>query len=116
MTNNERLVRQRKVEGECIRQRSAVEGQGGAEALVVGDALAGGDEVAADEVAVVGGRGWLWGAGHAPSEMDSEGREGARVMKMRPGLFSQREGPGSEPGNSLLCPDESPRSQSVSQS
>ena len=25
---------------------------------------------------------------------------------MRPGLFFQREGPGSEPGNSLLCPDE----------
>ena len=23
-----------------------------------------------------------------------------------PGLFPQREGPGSEPGNSLLCPDE----------
>ena len=29
---------------------------------------------------------------------------------MRPGLFFQREGPGSEPGNSLLCPDEAPRS------
>ena len=27
---------------------------------------------------------------------------------MRPGLFFQREGPGSEPGNSLLCPDEAP--------
>ena len=26
------------------------------------------------------------------------------------GLFFQREGPGSEPGNSLLCPDEAPRS------
>ena len=25
---------------------------------------------------------------------------------VRPGLFFQREGPGSEPGNSLLCPDE----------
>ena len=24
---------------------------------------------------------------------------------MRPGLFSQREGPGSEPGNSLVRPD-----------
>ena len=24
---------------------------------------------------------------------------------MRTGLFLQREGPGSEPGNSLLCPD-----------
>ena len=24
---------------------------------------------------------------------------------MRPGLFLQREGPGSEPGNSLVCPD-----------
>ncbi len=29
---------------------------------------------------------------------------------VRPGLFFQREGPGSEPGNSLLCPDEAPRS------
>ena len=27
---------------------------------------------------------------------------------VRPGLFFQREGPGSEPGNSLLCPDEAP--------
>ena len=25
--------------------------------------------------------------------------------QMRPGLFSQREGPVSEPGNSLVCPD-----------
>ena len=25
---------------------------------------------------------------------------------VRPGLFLQREGPGSEPGNSLVCPDE----------
>ena len=32
------------------------------------------------------------------------------MTMMRPGLFSQREGPGSEPGNSLLCPDEAPRS------
>ena len=32
------------------------------------------------------------------------------VTVMRPGLFFQREGPGSEPGNSLLCPDEAPRS------
>ena len=29
---------------------------------------------------------------------------------MRTGLFSQREGPGSEPGNTLVCPDEAPRS------
>ena len=28
------------------------------------------------------------------------------MTMMRPGLFFQREGPGSEPGNSLLCPDE----------
>ena len=28
------------------------------------------------------------------------------TMTMRPGLFFQREGPGSEPGNSLLRPDE----------
>ena len=27
------------------------------------------------------------------------------MTMMRPGLFSQREGPGSEPGNSLLRPD-----------
>ena len=32
------------------------------------------------------------------------------MTMMRPGLFFQREGPGSEPGNSLLCPDEAPRS------
>jgi hypothetical protein len=30
------------------------------------------------------------------------------MTMMRLGLFSQREGPGSEPGNSLLCPDEKP--------
>ena len=35
------------------------------------------------------------------------------MTMMRPGLFSQREGPGSEPGNSLLSPDEAPRSLSV---
>ena len=29
---------------------------------------------------------------------------------VRPGLFFQRERPGSEPGKSLLCPDEAPRS------
>ena len=28
------------------------------------------------------------------------------MTMMRPGLFFQREEPGSEPGNSLLCPDE----------
>ena len=27
------------------------------------------------------------------------------MTMMRPGLFLQREGPGSEPGNSLVCPD-----------
>ena len=32
------------------------------------------------------------------------------MTMMRPGLFSQREGPGSEPGNSLLRPNEAPRS------
>ena len=32
------------------------------------------------------------------------------MTMMRPGLFSQREGPGSEPGNSQLCPDEAARS------
>ena len=28
------------------------------------------------------------------------------MTMMRPSLFFQREGPGSEPGNSLVCPDE----------
>ena len=28
------------------------------------------------------------------------------MTMMRPGLFFQREGPRSEPGNSLVCPDE----------
>ena len=32
------------------------------------------------------------------------------MTMMRPGLFFQREGPGSEPGSSLLCSDEAPRS------
>ena len=31
------------------------------------------------------------------------------MTMMRPGLFFQREGPGSEPGNSLFCPDVPPQ-------
>ena len=45
--------------------------------------------------------------------MHADEHAGAMHMTMtivRPGLFFQREGPGSEPGNSLLCPDEAPRS------
>ena len=41
--------------------------------------------------------------------MHADEHAGAMYMTMtmmRPGLFFQREGPGSEPGNSLLCPDE----------
>ena len=52
--------------------------------------------------------------GAADAEMSSpvvhaDEHAGAMYMTMtivRPGLFFQREGPGSEPGNSLLCPDE----------
>ena len=41
--------------------------------------------------------------------MHADEHAGAMYMTMtmmRPGLFFQREGPGSEPGNSLVCPDE----------
>ena len=41
--------------------------------------------------------------------MHADEHAGAMCMTktmMRPGLFLQREGPGSEPGNSLVCPDE----------
>ena len=41
--------------------------------------------------------------------MHADEHAGAMYMTMtmmRPCLFFQREGPGSEPGNSLLCPDE----------
>ena len=31
------------------------------------------------------------------------------MTMMRSGPFLQREGPGSEPGNSLVCPDDPPR-------
>ena len=45
----------------------------------------------------------------APAPALADEHAGAMYMTMtivRPGLFFQREGPGSEPGNSLLCPDE----------
>ena len=41
--------------------------------------------------------------------MHADEHAGAMYMTMtmmRPGLFSQREGPGSEPGNSLARPDD----------
>ena len=41
--------------------------------------------------------------------MHADEHAGAMYMTMtivRPGLFFQREGPGSEPGNTLVCPDE----------
>ena len=44
------------------------------------------------------------------SEFICNGVMNMAMNMMRPGLFFQREGPGSEPGNSLLCPDEAPRS------
>ena len=40
--------------------------------------------------------------------MHADEHANAMYMTMtivRPGLFFQREGPGSEPGNSLWCPD-----------
>ena len=45
----------------------------------------------------------------SPRVVHADEHAGAMHMTMtivRPGLFFQREGPGSEPGNSLLRPDE----------
>ena len=38
-------------------------------------------------------------------QMSMRGAMYVTMTMMRPGLFLQREGPGSEPGNSLVCPD-----------
>ena len=57
---------------------------------------------------------WRWADGRIDEgSMTAAEHAGAMYMimtMMRPGLFFQREGPGSEPGNSLLSPDEAPRS------
>ena len=38
-------------------------------------------------------------------QMSMRGAMYVTMTMMRPGLFLQREGPGSEPGNSLVHPD-----------
>ena len=52
------------------------------------------------------GRGTRRGPTATTDGGDRRRRRRRRRPQMRPGLFSQREGPGSEPGNSLVRPDD----------